>query len=173
MKHIFIVNGYPSSGKDEFVVMANKILNRNGIVSFSYSSVYEVKKAARILGWNDLKTEKDRKVLSDLKVLASKYWDGPFKHMVNQIENYVEDEQAIFLFIREPEEIERMVDTYPHAIPIFIDRDDHEKADNMADNNVEDYDYHYYIDNNRTKEDLEKTVETFLENVGLIIPRVL
>jgi len=161
MRHIIIVNGYPQSGKDTFVSIACKILNRQGINSYAYSSVEEVKKAAKLLGWNGVKTPTNRNALSELKDLSSLYWDGPFRSMEKQL-NFV-TEGVIFFFIREPEEIERMVKCYPETITVFIKRAEHEEATNHADQELENYIYDFYIFNNGSLERLEESINTFLE----------
>ena len=81
-KHIFIINGSGGVGKDTFCSMVNEIsINR----SYSYSSVTKIKEIASELGWEGKKTEKDRKFLSDLKDLSTKYNDLPFRQICKQI----------------------------------------------------------------------------------------
>ena len=66
MKEIIIINGSGGVGKDTFIAMCDKYTYTK-----NYSSVDEIKCVARQLGWNGGKTEKDRKFLSDLKLLTS------------------------------------------------------------------------------------------------------
>ena len=88
IKQVFIINGSGGVGKDTFVEFVEMIPtfefigeNENSTVWFknfeikNYSSVSKVKEIAKIIGWNGEKTERDRKFLSDLKLLTTKYKD--------------------------------------------------------------------------------------------------
>jgi len=81
MKIVIILNGYPRSGKDSFAKFIGQALLDKGVQTDIVSSVCNVKDAAKILGWDGEKTEVNRKALSDLKDLSTKYWEGPFNLM--------------------------------------------------------------------------------------------
>lgn len=112
-KKIYIINGNAGVGKDTFVeyvsIHLNDIYKRfNTVINFS--SVDKVKEIAKKIGWDGKKTEKDRKLLSDLKVLTSDYCDMPFKSMVEKVNYFLSNECnaiVLFLHIREPVEIDR------------------------------------------------------------------
>ena len=72
-KRIFITNGMARCGKDTFAKFLNEITP-----TMKYSSIDKVKDIARLCGWEGGKTERDRKFLSDLKMLISEYSDLPF-----------------------------------------------------------------------------------------------
>lgn len=150
-KQVFIINGSGGCGKDTFVqFVANEIskLSNNKLIVGNYSSVDKVKEIARIIGWTEGKTEKDRKFLSDLKLLCAKYNDMPFKCMTNRYNTFkINNEIILFLHIREPEEIERAVKAFK-AKTILIKRPDVAHiTTNMADKNVFNYQYNYTINN--------------------------
>ena len=66
MKHIIIINGCGGVGKDTFVNMCAKYTS-----VVNYSSVKEIKEIAKYIGWDGSKEERDRKFLSDLKLLTT------------------------------------------------------------------------------------------------------
>ena len=75
-KKIFIINGSGGVGKDTFVELVSEFAS-----IMNFSSVDKVKDIAKEIGWNGTKTEKDRKFLSDLKILTAEYCDMPFQSM--------------------------------------------------------------------------------------------
>ena len=157
-KQIFIINGHNCVGKDTFVSLVN-----NYIPAWNFSSVDKIKEIAKIIGWNGKKTERDRKFLSDLKILCTEYNDMPFKSMQEKVEEFYKDETVPFLFlhIREVEEIEKAKKAF-NAETILIIRDNIEQiTSNMADKNVRDYNYDIVIYNNDTLEELKSEARKF------------
>lgn len=75
-KQIFIINGSGGVGKDTFITFFNEAV---GGRAQSYSTITPVKKIAKYVGWDGLKTEKARKFLSDLKALLNEFNDYTFK----------------------------------------------------------------------------------------------
>lgn len=73
-KQIFVINGTGGAGKDTFVKMVSRQMDKmsNYAAVINVSSVDRIKEAAKIIGWNGGKEEKDRKFLSDLKELSSR-----------------------------------------------------------------------------------------------------
>ena len=169
-KHIFIINGMAGSGKDTFIEMVEEALenvNKDYWIE-NYSSVTRVKEIAEKCGWNPkVKTEKDRKFLSDLKSLLVEYNDLPFKDMSYIKEGFLydfENSKMLFFHIREPEEIARASKEF-NAKTILVRRDSIPHiASNMSDNNVYNYDYDIIIDNNGSLEDLKKKAEQFIND---------
>lgn len=167
-KHIFIINGSGGVGKDTFVELVSTELN-NRLKRFhtveNFSSVDKVKEIAKEIGWNGGKSEKDRKFLSDLKILTSDYCDMPFRTMVDKVNSFYNDEKSKFLFlhIRETEEISRAVDKF-HAKAILVVRDSVAHiTTNVSDRNVFAYKYDYIIDNNGTIEELAGKAKNFIQ----------
>lgn len=161
MKKIFIINGMATVGKDTFVELVSEL-----VPTINFSSVEKVKQIAKEIGWDGIsKTEKDRKFLSDLKILASNYCDMPFQDMKKQVERFNQDntKQCLFLHIREPKEIERAAKEF-NAETILITREIVKQiTSNMADANVYNYKYDYTINNDGTIEDLKRVVEYFVK----------
>lgn len=169
-KHIFIINGSGGVGKDKFVelvsVELNDRLKRFHTVE-NFSSVDKVKEIAKEIGWDGGKSEKDRKFLSDLKILVSNYCDMPFKTMRNKVKEFYNSEKSEFLFlhIREPEEIKRAVDEF-HARTILIVRNSVAHiTTNISDKNVFSHKYDYIIQNNETIEELAEKAKQFIQEV--------
>ena len=159
-KQVFIINGSGGSGKDTFVSLVAK-----HYPTMNYSSVDKVKEIAMQIGWDGSKTEWNRRFLSDLKLLTTKFCDMPFKDLQEKVDEFNRDDtiQYLFLHIREPKEIERAKNTF-NAKTILIRRNSINKiTSNMADANVENYHYDYYINNDSTLVDFEKTAIKFIE----------
>lgn len=172
-KKIYIINGSGGVGKDSWVefvsIHLNDIFKRfNTVINFS--SVDKVKEIAKEIGWNGEKTERDRKFLSDLKILTSDYCDMPFKSMKEKVDYFMSDDCksiALFLHIREPEEIERAKKEF-NAETLLIRRDSIKHiTTNMADKNVYDYKYDYEINNHGILEDLCNKAKEFVNDVIL------
>jgi hypothetical protein len=162
-KIVLILNGKPRAGKDTF----SELLNER-IRVYKYSSIQKIKEVAKECGWNGGKTEKDRKFLSDLKILTTEYSDMPFDDIKERVQwfkssNWIYD--IMIIDIREPGEIERAVKEFG-AISIFIDNKNVENiTSNMADANVENYKYDYTLSNNGTLKDFEYVVGNFYYNI--------
>ena len=163
-KLIFVINGSGGSGKDSF---CNIIKQYSGHDTFIISSVDEVKKKAKLLGWDGIsKTERDRKFLSDLKDLCTWYNDAPYNYIRQQIMYFKVDvtKEIMFIHIREPKEIEKLKETYPEVKTILItNKNVPIITSNNADSGVFDYEYDYYINNDGTLDDLKKTALNFIE----------
>lgn len=142
MKQIIVINGVGGTGKDTFINACSKFIS-----VVSVSSVERVKTAAEILGWNGRKTEKDRKFLSDLKVLSSKYNDMPYEDIKRKIHKfYNSNYEIMFIKLREPLEIKRLVMEY-NAKTLLLHRNNVKLIkSNFADKNVENYNYDYVIE---------------------------
>jgi len=172
---IYVVNGFPGSGKTTFEDICCKTLK---IYGHKISTVDFVKIIARACGWNGLKTPENRKFLSDLKDLLTKWNDVPFKEIVKaidkirlQFKNYDMDFKKCVIFIdcREPDEIEKIC-TQLNAKSILVRRAKVEQdlQSNHADSNILDYSYDIIIENNGSLEDLEAAALTFMRSENLI-----
>ncbi len=165
-KKIIVINGTGGSGKDTFVSYCEKYCN-----IYNFSSIDKIKEIATIMGWDGGKTEKDRKFLADLKELATNYNDLPFNCIKEGInEFYDSNSDIMFIHIREPKEIKRVVDEY-NALSLLIKRKNYELIkSNTSDANVENYDYDYIIENetlNKLDESAKKFVAELLSKSNL------
>lgn len=163
-KHIFIVNGSGGCGKDTFASLLGEI-----VPVYKYSSIDKVKKIASLCGWAGGKEEKDRKFLSDLKLLTTGYNDMPFEDVKESVLKFSRSKchKVMLIDIREPAEIERAKQAF-NARTILIKSDRVPViTSNMADANVFDYEYDFVIDNSGTIEDLrEKVIKFASEELG-------
>lgn len=158
-KQVFIINGSGGSGKDAFISLVS-----DNIIAMNFSSVDKVKEIARIIGWNGEKTERDRKFLSDLKILCTEYNDMPLNSMKEKYAEFLNDANAILLFlhVREPEEIERAKKSF-NAKTILVKRDSIKHiTSNMADANVYNYDYDIVINNDAGLDELKHKADCFV-----------
>ena len=173
-KQIFIINGSGGVGKDSFIDMVNfaesRILNKH-IKIGNYSSVSKVKEIAKIIGWTGAKTERDRKFLSDLKLLTTEYNNMPLNDMKEYADYFLnvpkDDARILFLHIREPEEIAKAVNEFKeyNVKTILVKRDSVKHiTSNMADENVYNYNYDIVINNSGTIEDLKEKAKYFLSD---------
>lgn len=161
-KQIFITNGMARCGKDTFATFLNEL-----VPTLKYSSIDKVKDIARLCGWEGKKTEKDRKFLSDLKMLTAEYSDMPFKAIENQISKFLKDSkyQILLIDIREPDEIDKVKLAF-NAETILITNSRVENiVSNIGDANVFDYAYDYIIENEGTLEEFKENIKIFVENV--------
>ena len=168
---IFVINGYPQSGKDTFCKFAEENYPR----VYTYSTIAKIKELALLIGWDGQKDEKGRKLLADLKKTLSKYNDVSYKETMSFIrekmeecaDKYGEDANDAIFFIhcREPKDIKRFCRSYG-AQSIFINRPGCDKQwSNSADNKVKEWTYNHYIDNNGSLEDLKRVACDFIESV--------
>ena len=169
-KRIVIINGKGKSGKDTFVDMCKDYVNTE-----NYSSIDLIKKVATQLGYNGGKTMKDRKFLSDMKVLATEYNDSPYNDIIDKVLKFIyckqNKNQLLFIHIREPKEIQRLVnfckESNIEVSTLLIKRENIEsvKYGNMADDDVYNYDYDFVINNDGTLDDLLNTAIWYLRRI--------
>ena len=158
-KLVVVINGAGGVGKDTLCGFAAEEYRVRNV-----SSVDPIKELARMAGWEGEKTDRARKMLSDLKRLFTEYNDLPLRYIREQYEQFLKsDEQVMFVHIREPEEIARFVETAPeHIRTLLITNSNREPAvyGNVSDDNVALYQYDGTYDN---KYSLEETKEIFLQ----------
>lgn len=159
-KQIFITNGMARCGKDTFAKLLDEF-----VPTLKYSSIDKVKEIAKLCGWSGAKTERDRKFLSDLKLLTTEYSNMPFKAIKAQVQEFILSGvySVMLIDIREPEEIEKAKIAF-EAKTILIENNRVKHIDsNMADANVFNYTYDYVIQNNGTLEEFKENVKDFYE----------
>lgn len=164
VKRIIVINGSGGVGKDQFVNMVGKFAPTE-----NFSSVDKVKEVARLIGWNGGKTEKDRKFLSDLKILVTEYNDMPYESIKSKIQTFLDDSINSFLFIhiREPREIQRVVEEFGALSMLVVRPQVKHITSNMADENVFKYEYDIVIDNSGSLSDLNVVAEQFVKSFDL------
>lgn len=169
MKKIFILNGVGTSGKGEFADRLN-----NYIPTYKYSIVDLPKEAAKVLGWNGSKTERDRRFLSDVMDLSTEYNDAPFKDVLSIVTDFKNNEiedSVLIIDMRDPKDIERAVKTFGAETILVRNPDVRKIESNHADRDVENYTYDYIIENNGSLEQLDDVVWQFTKYITFgIIP---
>lgn len=159
-KQVFIINGSGGVGKDTFVEFV-----ADSFSTMNVSSVDKVKKVARVIGWSGGKTEKDRKFLSDLKLLCTDYNDMPLNSMKEKYQEFINNNSNfLFLHIREPEEIEKTRMIFD-AKTVLLKKDSVKHiTSNMADANVYNYNYDVVINNNEGIDELRDKAFRFAKD---------
>lgn len=162
--YIFVINGYPLSGKDSFAKNLSLCLKEKYWQCNDYSSVDEIKEAATLLGWDGVKDEKNRLFLSKLKDMGTIYFNSPLKYMQRMVVEFKEkySKGVIIFHIREPEEIFKFKEIYPETKTIFMKRNNKQEVyGNHADQNVENYTYDITIHNNEGLQELRDKARLF------------
>ncbi len=155
---IIVLNGYPRSGKDEFVKIASKKYK-----CFNYSSINKTKEIAVMMGWDGKKTHISRKMLSELKDLYTKWFNGPFKDFVYSIENELNHIDFVFVHVREPKEIDKIKryceNNEISFNSILIKRNLSEKNHTShSDQNINNYKYNIEVLNNGSLYDYKNKI---------------
>ena len=159
---VVVINGYPRSGKDTFVDIAETKYN-----VIRHSTVDNVKEFATLMGWNGRKDSDSRQMLSNQKEFYIEHFDGVFNDVVDIIiKSDLDNKEFVFIFSREPEEIQRIKDYCNNVIPfsaILIERNVSEKDHTShSDMNVEQFNYDYTISNNASIGAFSVTIDKIL-----------
>ena len=163
MKKIFVQNSVGGSGKDTWASLLKKY-----IPTLKYSIIDLPKEAAKVLGWDGGKTEKDRRFLSDIMDLSTDYNDAPFKDVLSLVTDFKNNKdfaeyEVLIIDMRDPKDIARAVETFG-AETILVRNPNVAKIEsNHADRDVENYEYDYIIENNGTLEQLESVAKAFVD----------
>ena len=195
IKKIIIINGSGGVGKDAFakrvIEETLKLSKRIAPVENedccvnpeifykinNTSTIDYVKNIARMFGWNDEKSEKDRKMLSDLKDLIAVYNDYLFKDITTQINDWLYydkkrlndtyDHSFLFVHCREPKEIERIKNQFPNdTFTLLVQNPKVTKiTSNHADKDVENYNYDFIVVNDSDLRALRKVAIDFYKKI--------
>lgn len=167
-----IVNGKGGVGKDTLVddYITHMDHSEHGI---KYSSINDVKKLAKLVGWTGEKTDKDRKFLSDLKNILTEYNDMPFCSCAKSYRMACMRSFDIwFCMVREPNEIDKLknyiLDYGGNCVTLLVKRDDvHSEGafGNRADDEAENYFYDYIFENNKTLDTSKYLFRTMIERI--------
>ena len=82
---IFIVNGGGGAGKTSFEKMVVEIAAAHNQKIAILSTIDYVKGVAKSIGWDGTKTLENRRMLSDLKDLLTRWNDSPHQSVCNKI----------------------------------------------------------------------------------------
>ena len=174
MVKVVIVNGKPGVGKSEFERQCAAQCNLfHRTTGFSLgrdlwidvtSTVDFVKEIAAECGWDGTKTLENRKFLSDLKDLLTRWDDVPFKTIVHRADTLPNNiDWIMFVDCREPAEIQKLKERL-NATTVLIRRpgDEETETSNHADAGVFIYEYDLTIENNSDIMDLAKKAKDFI-----------
>ena len=111
---VVIINGKPQSGKDTFCKYVQGYCDDDESANtLIISSVDPLKEMLTQLGWDGTKTDKIRDMLMDMKQLWVQNQDGPTMFLFNNILEFHKactgEDNIVFVHIREPEEIKKLV----------------------------------------------------------------
>ena len=202
IKKIIIINGSGGVGKDAFarrvIEESLKLAKRTGYTteqinngqicnyvidpevyyrSNNISTIDCVKNIAKMFNWDGGKSEKDRKMLSDLKDLLTRYNDFPFKCIVTYIADWLRYDKSrandmynhsfLFVHCREPKEIERLKNQFPNdTFTLLVQNPKIVRIiSNHADKEVENYNYDFTVINNSDLRALRKVAIDFYKKI--------
>lgn len=165
MKKVFVLNGVGTSGKGVFADYINKY-----IPTYKYSIVDLPKEAAKVLGWNGGKTEKDRRFLSDIVDLSTEYNDAPFKDVLSLVTDFKNSKdfteyEVLIIDMRDPKEIKRAVEVFGAETILIRNPNVRKIESNHADRDVENYEYDYIVENDGTLEQLDEVAKFFVREI--------
>lgn len=111
---VVIINGKPQSGKDTFCKYAQGYCDDDESANtLIISSVDPLKEMLAQLGWDGTKTDEIRDMLMCMKQLWVQNQDGPTMFLFNNILEFHKactgEDNIVFVHIREPEEIKKLV----------------------------------------------------------------
>ncbi len=164
-KTVIVINGAGGVGKDTMCELAAKHFKVRNI-----STITPIKELAALAGWDGRKDDKSRRFLSDLKQLCVNYNDFPTNWAKGIFDEFMQnDEQILFVHIREPEEIEKFIAaTGGFAKAMLVRGGERMKKSsygNRSDDEVENYKYDYYFYNDKSLEEAERELCGLLNNI--------
>lgn len=163
MKKVVIINGKGGVGKD---TLCSFIANKYSVMNVS--SITPIKNIAMQIGWNGEKNNKSRKLLSDLKKIATEYNDFPNLYLLGEYKRFLQSNHDIlFVHIREKEQIEHFINTVQcKVITLLIkQKSKTESYGNNSDDNVEDFNYDYVYHNDKPLEEAENDFSSFFSHI--------
>ena len=183
---VVIINGKPQSGKDTFCKYAQGYCDDDESANtLIISSVDPLKEMLTQLGWDGTKTDKIRDMLMDMKQLWVQNQDGPTMFLFNNILEFHKactgEDNIVFVHIREPEEIKKLVNALTgfesmgiDVISLLIIRESGEDTPNQPTETrrsddetlINSYEYDVTINND---EDLIKLQELAAEFVDKLL----
>lgn len=160
MSKIIVINGAATVGKSTFVSLCHEIDPR----VIETSTVDFVKEIALQAGWDGIKDQKGRRLLSDIKDALERYDDVPNKKIDEFIQSHPDN--IIFVNAREPHNIAYYQKKYDAISVLVINPNVEAVQGNHADEEVYNYEYYdFTIHNNETIVELKEKAEIFLRYV--------
>ena len=175
MKMVLITNGSGGCGKDTMAEIMGKYVSIKKISSIDVFKNMLKDYTNDYVGIHG-KDEKYRKLLSSVKSAFVEFNDLPYTTILEQILAFTQSEEQVLLIdIREPDEIEKIVNSVQQLCEdlsiktILVINDNVPVIETVhSDNAVFDYaPYDYVVDNSETLGVLEQSVITLLNDLGL------
>ena len=146
-KYICVINGRGGVGKDTLIDAVSKKYNVVNV-----SSITPIKVIADKNGWwHGGKSDAERRLLAGLKQVLDEYNGTTLKYLVEQTAKFLAQDNAevLFIHIREPENIAKYIDAVDEDVATILIESERAKDSygNQADDNVENYAYDYYYQN--------------------------
>ncbi len=173
MKKVYVINGPAGTGKDTFIHIFGELLAGKLHVA-TYSAVDEVKQYLREQeDWDGVtKDAYWRNRMYEVKMQMVADNDRPTRYLLESVYN-APDDSVIFLHIREPQEILKVLAALPEAETIHLDSERVARFDNPADAQTNDFIYTHYLRNDGTVDEFIEAVRQFIlaneayKNLGL------
>lgn len=160
-KRIVLINGSGGTGKDTFIEFCSKFIE-----VASVSTVDKVKDAAKVLGWDGGKTEKDRLFLSNLKVIWDQYDGGSNAYAVQSICKFIQGpKKLLFIHVREPNNIDIIKATFEVETLLIKNPRINKITSNIADANVDNCEYDHVIYNDSDLPHLRRAALLFVKHL--------
>lgn len=164
-KIVIIINGRGGVGKDTLCEFAAKKFPVQNV-----SAITPIKEIAAEYGWNGEKDAKSRKFLSDLKKAFIDYNDLPSRYLYYKYREFMNStDQLLFMHVREIEEIDKIKKKIKtRCITLLVNRevDNNVEWGNYSDDQVDQYNYDFYYNNNKA---LEQSERDFIALINTII----
>lgn len=180
---VIIINGVAESGKDTFASYVADYCNRDDSANvLNLSSVQPIKDMLRQFGWDGNKIPMVRNIIANIKGIWTADNNGPTMYLLNNILEFhkskYDEDNIIFCHIREMNEIDKLVNILTgmerlgiEFVTLYVQRDivgysdiSKPEVDDIQVNSPSDY-YHVIISNNKTKQDLKRTAEEFVDEL--------
>ena len=165
-KLAIVINGGGGAGKDTLCDMAAKHFDVVNV-----SSIDPIKRIARENGWNGEKDLRSRKFLADLKQLFTEYNDLPTRYILDKYKEFLLGEgQIFFVHIREGAQIAHFIEEAekigkrPLSLLVRSKRCESVYG-NASDDDVANYSYDYYYDNDLPLDEAENDFCEFLNKI--------
>jgi hypothetical protein len=153
------INGAGGTGKDTFIYYCTEYAYKEyRIICKNFSTIDPVKQFARHFGYKDIKDEKERTFLVELKNAWKKFNNGPVRYIEGEVKynNVIcgKDKIIYFVHTREPKEIyefsryfieNNIVD---YVIPILLKRKKVKTPECEKILKLEEFDYNYIYEMN-------------------------
>jgi len=162
-KLVIIINGIGGAGKDTLCEFVSEYFE-----TINVSSITPIKEIAAKHGWNGEKDEVSRKFLADLKKTFIDFNNLPTEYLMTEYEKFLDSPAKIlFAHIREASEIDKFWKRVKSpCVTLLVRRNVNTSWGNDSDDDVENYKYDYYFNNDKV---LEEAQNDFLELINDIL----